>query len=71
MKIIGKNREEITNNISHKLKFIDSAKFMTIQLPNLVNNLPEKIHKIKRKYRHDNAKRMELNTKIVIVVLTT
>ena len=40
-------------------------------LSNLVNNRAEEIHKIKYKYEHDdkNAKRVELITNIVSVVL--
>ena len=56
VKRIGKNREEITKIISYKLKFIISTKFMASSLSNLVNNLPEGIHKIKFKYGHDNKK---------------
>ena len=58
---------EIIKTISHRLQFIDSARFMTSSLLNLVNNLSERIHKIKRKYKHDdkNVKVVELNTKIL------
>ena len=38
------------------LQFIDSARFMTRSLSNLVNNLSEGIHRIKCKYRHDDKK---------------
>ena len=44
------------NTISYRLKFIDSAIFMTNSLWHLVNNLPERFHKIKCKYGHDNEK---------------
>ena len=54
--IIDKNREEVTNNISYILQFIESAIFMTSSLPNFVNNLSERIHKTKCKYRHDGKK---------------
>ena len=40
----GKRSDEIT---SDKIEFIDSARFMTSLLSNLVDNLSEKIHKIK------------------------
>ena len=43
-------------------------------LSNLVDNLAEGIHKIKYKHGHDNKKNVnyvELNTKIVSVVLNT
>ena len=53
---IDKNGEEITKTISYKLKFIDSARFMTSSLSNFVNTLAEGICKIKCKYRHDNKK---------------
>ena len=58
---------EIIKTISHRLQFIDSARFMASSLLNLVNNLSERIHKIKRKYEHDdkNVKVVELNTKIL------
>ena len=35
------------------LQLIDRANFMTSSLSNLVNNLPEGIHKIKRKDEHN------------------
>ena len=57
--------------MSHKLQFIDSARFMTSSLSNVIDNLPERIHKIKCKYRHDNkkVKRVELNKKIKSALL--
>ena len=51
-----KNGEEITQNISYILQFIDSTRFMAILLSNLVNNLSEGIHRIKSKYGHDDKK---------------
>ena len=48
---ISKNGEEITKTISHKLKSIDSARFMARALSNLVNNLVDIIYKIKCKCR--------------------
>ena len=42
--------------ISCILQFIDSARFMTSSLSNLVNNLSKGIHKIKCKYRHNDKK---------------
>ena len=53
---ISKNGEEITKIISHKLKSIDSARFMARALSNLVSNLGDIIHKIKCKCQHDNKK---------------
>ena len=46
---IGKNGEEITKTISYRLQFIESASFMVSSFSNLVNNLAERIHKIKFK----------------------
>ena len=36
---IDKNGKQITKTMSHRLQFIDSARFMTILLSNLVDNL--------------------------------
>ena len=44
---IDKNGEEVTKNIYYILQFIDSTRFMTSTLSNLVNNLSEGIQKIK------------------------
>ena len=38
------------------MRFIDSARFMASSLSNLVNNLPEGIHRIKCIYGHSNKK---------------
>ena len=51
---IDKNGEEITKDISSILKYIDSARFMTSSLSNFVNNIPERIHKVKCKYGHND-----------------
>ena len=48
--------KEITKTISYKLQFIYSAKFMVSSLSNLFDNLSERIHKIKCKYRYYNKK---------------
>ena len=53
---IDKSREEITKYISYILRFIYSSRFMASSLSNLVNNLSERIHKIKCKYEHDDNK---------------
>ena len=45
---MDKNRKEITKNISYILQFIGSARFMASSLSNLVNNLSEGIHRIKK-----------------------
>ena len=55
-KEIDKNVEEITNNMSYVLQFINTARFITSSLSSLVNNLSEGIHKIKCKYGHDDKK---------------
>ena len=46
---------------------------MGSSLSNLVDNRTEGIHNIKCKYEHhnENVKHVELNTKILYVVLTT
>ena len=44
---IDKDANETVKTISYKIKFIDSARFMTSWLSNLVDNLTEEIHKIK------------------------
>ena len=46
--------KKLQKNISYILQFIDSARFMASSLSNLVNNLSEKIHKIKCKYGQDH-----------------
>ena len=53
---IDKSGEEITKNISCILQILDSARFMASSLLNLVNNLSEGIHRIKRKLGHDDKK---------------
>ena len=55
---IDKKEEEITNNISYILQFVDSSRFMESPLTYLVNSLFERIHKIKCKYE-DNDKKCE------------
>ena len=70
---IDKNGEEIANSVSYRLQFIDSLRFMTSLLSNLVNNLAEVICKIKWKYGHNkkNVKLVELNKKIASTFLNT
>ena len=46
--------EEKLQKTSHRLQFIDSARFMASSLSNLVNIAAEGIHKIKCKYGHDD-----------------
>ena len=48
-KEIDKNVEQITKNMSYILQFIDTVRFITNSLSNLVNNLSEGIQKIKYK----------------------
>ena len=47
---IKKDVNKVVLNISYKIKFIDSARFMASSLSNLVDNLTEGIHKIKCKH---------------------
>ena len=47
---IDKNIKEITKTISYKLQVIDRARFLASSLSNLVDNLPEEIHRIKCKH---------------------
>ena len=70
---IDKNGEEITKNESYILKFIDSARFMTTTLLNLVNNLSEGFHRIKCKLRHGDkkVKHVELDISLAAVLLNT
>ena len=53
---INKNGEEVTKNISYISQFIDSAKFITSSLLNLLNNLSERLHRTKCKFGHDHKK---------------
>ena len=46
----------MTKNISYILQFIDSARFMSSLLSNLVNNVSEGLHKVKCKLGHDNKR---------------
>ena len=67
------NREGITKNISHTLRFIDDTKFMASSLLNLVNDLSEEVHKIKCNVNTDTmikiAKHVELNIGIATAFL--
>ena len=49
-------KKKLQKNISYKVQFIDSARFMADSLPNLVNNLFEGIYRIKCKFGHDDKK---------------
>ena len=71
---IHEEGKEIAKTISYRSQFIDSAGSMTSLLSNIVNNLTERIHKIKCKYGHDD-KKCEVygikNTKTVTAFLNT
>ena len=58
---IDKDGNESVVTISYKIKFIDSARFLVSSLSNLVDNLPEGIHKTKCKdcgcfFEYENVK---------------
>ena len=53
---IDKKVEEITNNISYILQFVDSSRFMESPLTYLVDSHSGRIHKIKCKYGHNDKK---------------
>ena len=55
-----KKGEEITETISSKLQFIDSATLMVSSSSNLVINFTERIHKINMDMIIANVKRVEL-----------
>ena len=48
--------KKLQKNISYILQFIDGARFMTSSLSNLLNNLPEGLHRIKCKLGHEDKK---------------
>ena len=54
--MIDNNGEEVTKHISYILQFIDSARYIANSLSNLVNNLSDRIHKIKCKCKHNDEK---------------
>ena len=51
--LIKNEKKKIIRSISTRLQPIDSSRFMTSSLSNLVNNLAEEIQKYKCKYRQD------------------
>ena len=66
-----KNGEEITTNISYRLQFIDSARFISSSFLNFVNNLSAGIHKIKvNRDTMINVKITQLNINININIVT-
>ena len=48
--------KQLQKNISYRLQFIDTTRFMASLLSNLVNNLSEGIYNIKCKYKQDDKK---------------
>ena len=62
---------KMDKNQSYRLQFIYSTRFMASSLSNLVNNLAERIRKIRFKYELDekNVKLAKLNTKTVSITL--
>ena len=53
---IDKIGADVTENTSYILQFIDSARFITRSLANLVNKFSKVIHKVKCKCRHNDKK---------------
>ena len=53
---VDESGKDHTKTMLYRLKFIDSTRSMESSLSNLVNNLAERIHKIKCKYRHYDKK---------------
>ena len=53
---IGKNGAGIIKTISYRLQSIDSRRYITSSLSSLVNNLAERIHEIKSKFKQDDKK---------------
>ena len=51
-----KNGKENTQTVTYRLEFIDSTRLMANSSSNLVNELPEAIHKIKSEYKPENNK---------------
>ena len=68
-----KSGEEITKNVSYILQFTGSARFMADSLSNLVNNLPEGIHRINLSLDTmiKNVKYVELSISIATVFWNT
>ena len=51
-------------NISYRLQFISSARFMVSLLSNLVDNLSGGIYKTKFKYRHYDKKMLNFRNSV-------
>ena len=56
LKELIKMEKKLQKNISYILHVIDSERFMASSLSNLVNNLSQRIHKIKCKYEYYGKK---------------
>ena len=52
----GLKRQKIAKNISYRLQFIDRTRFKATSLSYLVDNLAERMYKIKFKNEQDNKK---------------
>ena len=65
--------KKLQKNISYRLKFIVSGRFMASLFSNIANNLSEGIHKINLNWNTmiENVKLAELNINIVAVFLNT
>ena len=70
---IDKKGEKITKHTSYMLQFIDGKRFMASSLSNLLNNLAERIYKIKSKYGRNDKKceTYRINISIATVFLNT
>ena len=47
-------KKKLQKNISWRLQFFDSARFMASSFLNIANDISEEIHKIKFKYRNNS-----------------
>ena len=56
LKELIKMEKKLQKNISYILQFINSERSIASSLSNLVNNLSERIYKIKCKYEYDDKK---------------
>ena len=73
---VDKDCNENVVTISYKIKLIDSAKFMASSLLNLVDNLTERIHKIKCKdcdcfLEYESANDNSINVYLAVKILQT
>ena len=70
---IDKDGHESVVAISYKVKFIDSVRFMATPLSNLVDNLTERIHKIKCKdcdcfHEYESVKNSSVNINAYLAI---